>query len=245
MLALTRNKAGALLQEYTYGSGDPISLTTPAATYYLTGDALGSVAGVTSATGTPLIRYSYEPFGLKHKITNLAATGRPSSEPLRFAGQYLDTSGRYDMRAREYDPSTGRFQSVDPVATAVSDPYSSVYAYAKNQPTTVTDPSGQCPWCLIGALAGFDLSLGFYTYQCWRDGNCTNSGAINAGVCGAVTGGLSAGTAGGFGGPIFSGLGATGFAGCYGLSALTDPVPAAASAHQAAPQPPPAVRPRK
>lgn len=156
MLALTRNKAGALLQEYTYGSGDPVSLITPVATYDLTGDALGSVTGVTSATGTPLIRYSYEPFGLKHKITNLAATGRPSSEPLRFAGQYLDTFGLYDMRAREYDPSTGRFLSQDPVAAAPTDPYVADYLYANDDPTLMVDPSGQtsvADWVRYG-LAG-------------------------------------------------------------------------------------------
>jgi RHS repeat-associated protein len=143
MLALTRNAAGSLLQRYTYGLGEPISLTVPTATYYLTGDALGSITGVTSATGTPLIRYSYEPFGLNHNTTNLATTGRPSSEPLRFTGQYLDTFGLYDLRAREYDPSTGRFTSQDPIAAAPADPYLADYLYASDNPITGIDPSGQ------------------------------------------------------------------------------------------------------
>ena len=142
MLALTRNAAGALLQRYTYGLGEPISLTVPTATYYLTGDALGSITGVTSATGTPLIRYSYEPFGLNHNTTNLATTGRPSAEPLRFTGQYLDTFGLYDLRAREYDPSTGRFTSQDPIAAAPADPYVADYLYANDNPVTRIDPSG-------------------------------------------------------------------------------------------------------
>ena len=176
MLALTRSAAGALLQRYTYCLGEPISLTVPSATYYLTGDALGSITGVTSATGTPLIRYSYEPFGLNHKTTNLATTGRPSAEPLRFAGQYLDTFGLYDLRAREYDPTTGRFLAVDPLTVDHKAPYNSRYLYAENDPTMMVDPTGMSSWAqsawesigtgLVGlvspvasAVASIDLAL--------------------------------------------------------------------------------------
>jgi hypothetical protein len=47
------------------------------------------------------------------------------------------------MRAREYDPSTGRFMSQDPVAAAPTDPYVSDYLYTNDNPVTRIDPSGR------------------------------------------------------------------------------------------------------
>ncbi len=44
------------------------------------------------------------------------------------------------MRAREYDPETGRFLEVDSVACDAA--CASVYVYADDQPTVLTDPSG-------------------------------------------------------------------------------------------------------
>jgi RHS repeat-associated protein len=55
----------------------------------------------------------------------------------------MDTSGLYDMRAREYDPNTGRFLSQDPVAAAPADPYVADYVYANDNPVSRIDPSGQ------------------------------------------------------------------------------------------------------
>jgi hypothetical protein len=45
------------------------------------------------------------------------------------------------MRARNYDSSTGRFQSPDPLG-AIDSPEASQYGYAKNNPLMYTDPSG-------------------------------------------------------------------------------------------------------
>jgi hypothetical protein len=47
------------------------------------------------------------------------------------------------MRAREYDPSTGRFMSQDPVAAAPTDPYVADYLYTNDNPVTRIDPSGR------------------------------------------------------------------------------------------------------
>jgi hypothetical protein len=65
------------------------------------------------------------------------------------------------MRARQYDPSTGRFLSPDPVAATAGDPYVASYVYVGDNPELRTDPSGRCfgplifllPAC-IGALIG-------------------------------------------------------------------------------------------
>ncbi|MFF0225089.1 polymorphic toxin-type HINT domain-containing protein [Streptomyces sp. NPDC004629] len=52
------------------------------------------------------------------------------------------TTGLTHLGAREYDPTTGRFISVDPLMD-LSDPQSiNGYAYADNNPVTLSDPAG-------------------------------------------------------------------------------------------------------
>ncbi len=77
------------------------------------------------------------------------------------------------MRAREYDPTTGRFLSVDPLPPVVGTPCTSSYLYAADDPANRIDPSGResqgaasCPGAqLAGAVGVFafgliDLGLG-------------------------------------------------------------------------------------
>lgn len=53
-------------------------------------------------------------------------------------------TGLTHVGAREYDPTLGRFLSVDPVID-LADPQSLLaYAYANNNPTTFSDPTGLC-----------------------------------------------------------------------------------------------------
>lgn len=51
----------------------PVSLTTPAGSFYLHTDGLGSVANVTSSTGATQWTYGYEPFGAVRTETEHAA----------------------------------------------------------------------------------------------------------------------------------------------------------------------------
>lgn len=49
--------------------------------------------------------------------------------------------------ARSYDPSTGRFLSVDPILATGDNQQINGYAYAHNNPVTFTDPTGLIPLC--------------------------------------------------------------------------------------------------
>ncbi|WP_111490637.1 HNH/ENDO VII family nuclease [Peterkaempfera bronchialis] len=62
-----------------------------------------------------------------------------------FVGGTLDPTGLTHLGAREYDPTTGRFISVDPLLTAADPQSLNGYAYANNSPTTLSDPTGLCP----------------------------------------------------------------------------------------------------
>jgi RHS repeat-associated protein len=48
----------------------------------------------------------------------------------------------YNLRARNYDPTLGRFTQPDPLEALAAQPYTSAYAYANNQPLTLIDPLG-------------------------------------------------------------------------------------------------------
>ncbi len=59
-----------------------------------------------------------------------------------FVGGPKDANGLTHLGAREYDPSTGRFISVDPLLAPGDPQQLNGYAYANNSPATLSDPSG-------------------------------------------------------------------------------------------------------
>ncbi|MGW1780402.1 polymorphic toxin-type HINT domain-containing protein [Streptomyces sp. NPDC002143] len=63
-----------------------------------------------------------------------------------FVGGTKDTdTGLTHLGAREYDPTIGRFVSVDPVLLLTDPQQVHGYSYANNNPVTISDPSGLCP----------------------------------------------------------------------------------------------------
>ncbi|MFG3053820.1 fibronectin type III domain-containing protein [Kitasatospora sp. NPDC048239] len=144
-LATQTDGSGALLGDYrTDPLGRPQSTHTPAGDSYELHDQLGSVAEVAGADGTALARYGYDPFG----VQTTAAPGTPAAgEAFGFTGELNDPvlTGKQDLRARSYDPVTGRFTGRDPIGLRPAEAYTSDYAYAANRPTDLTDPSGLAP----------------------------------------------------------------------------------------------------
>jgi RHS repeat-associated protein len=77
-----------------------------------------------------------------------------------------DERDRPVVRARQYDPTSGRFLQRDPVTPSTYDPYVAAYVYANNRPSVLIDPSGLC---VIG------------------DGPCPGAGAFRSVVHGFET----------------------------------------------------------
>lgn len=106
-------------------------------------DQLGTATtAVDETSGQPFTRRSSKPFGETRG-------SQPFSWPNRRS--YLRTgiddtrTGLTHLGAREYDQSTGRFLSADPVIDP-SDPLQiNGYAYADNNPVTKSDPDGLQP----------------------------------------------------------------------------------------------------
>lgn len=121
-LALERDGTGALVRRYVQGPIGPVSMATGAGVYWYHTDPLGSVRAVTDSTGIEQWRYDFDPHGEARAVTQ-AQAGDPVN-PVQFTGEYFDAeSGLYRLRARQYDPSTGRFDALDPVDGPMTDPY--------------------------------------------------------------------------------------------------------------------------
>jgi RHS repeat-associated protein len=130
----------ALIREYQYGL-DLLSMKSGSSTYYFHHDGLGSVTNLTSSAGVTQWTYDYHPFGVARTTTK--NSNQAPSNTVQFAGEYLDATGLYYMRARQYAPSTGRFLSVDPKVQPASKSYYAAYAYSRDNPVTFVDPMGR------------------------------------------------------------------------------------------------------
>lgn len=139
-LALERDGNNALLRRYTYGTGR-ISMRSGTGDFYYHYDAIGSVRNVTSSTGVKQWTDVYEPFGAIRSETK-DATGAPDNY-MKFTGELADPTGLYHLRAREYDPTAGKFLQQDPAATPVTQPYTGTYVYGADRPTVMADPTGE------------------------------------------------------------------------------------------------------
>jgi RHS repeat-associated protein len=127
---------------YIYGvDGLPIEQINGAEkAQYLHHDQAGSTQFISSETGTTEAAYSYTPDGAVEEHIGTATT------PFGYDGQYTNSdTGLIYLRARNYDPATGQFLSVDPLDAISGEPY----AYADDNPLNASDPTG-----LIFGIAG-------------------------------------------------------------------------------------------
>lgn len=150
---LTGEITGSVGRSYAYNElGQIESTKQPQGTFYYHHDLIGTVTDLTNSTGRDTAHYTFGPFGENGTNLNLGAEDAPLNR-FGFTGEYTDQTIRNDydavatsinLRARTYDPNTGRFTSRDPYVPNASTPYTQSYAYVENAPTSRTDPSGMC-----------------------------------------------------------------------------------------------------
>ena len=150
---------------------------------YYTADRVGSIRADTGPAGGVRDRGSYMPFG--EALANGGGGVTNDGNPLAFTGQYLDpVTGLYDMRARSYDSSLGRFASSDPLAY-LDAPRASTYAYARNNPLSFVDPSG------MGAIGNANGSIEDYCFSSWWSTSLCAGIAVTGTVAAVGTGSMA------------------------------------------------------
>jgi RHS repeat-associated protein len=99
-------------------------------------DALGSPVAVTDGSQSVLERNEYEPYG---KVIGASVKDGPG-----YTGHVADAQTGLDyMQQRYYDPSLGRFMSVDPVGVTETGANFNRFWYGNNNPYRFTDPDGR------------------------------------------------------------------------------------------------------
>ncbi len=130
---------------------------------YYVHDGLGSVRQLSGATGEVVETYAYDPFGVP-----LAEGSVPN--PYRFTGETWDAEVELlYLRARYYQPATGRFVTRDPWPGDRLQPGSlNWYVYVQNNSVNYADPIGLegrgplCPECQE-ALPGYSVFEASYS----------------------------------------------------------------------------------
>jgi RHS repeat-associated protein len=139
---LTGSGSGTVARQYTYGleriSENQWTNNTWTPSFYAQ-DGSGSVRRLTNSARAVTDTYDYDAFGNK-----INSTGTTTNNYLYRGEQYDSDLGLYYLRARYYNPNTGRFMSRDPEEGKAKDPKSlHKYLYAGSNPINWMDPTGR------------------------------------------------------------------------------------------------------
>ncbi|GAA0976114.1 hypothetical protein GCM10009555_035240 [Acrocarpospora macrocephala] len=121
---------------YAHGGTTVAVRTDDGKLTWLSADRFGTAQLAFAATDLAVTRRRFTPFG----ETRGAGTTWPGSTG--FVDGVQDPTGLTHLGAREYDPVTGRFLSVDPLIDVADPQQMHGYAYAGSSPVTFADPDG-------------------------------------------------------------------------------------------------------
>ncbi|MGH9461081.1 MAG: RHS repeat-associated core domain-containing protein, partial [Vicinamibacteria bacterium] len=133
---------GAVQKVYTHGiqrlSQSLLADGTWQTSFYGYDATNGSVRQLYDAAGAVTDTYDYDGFG-----SLIASTGT-TANAYQYRGEQFDSdAGLYYLRARWYNPATGRFLTRDPAEGVLDRPASlNPYVYAEADPVNNTDPLG-------------------------------------------------------------------------------------------------------
>ena len=148
---LAEYEGGSLRSSYLIADGLQARFDAAGNPSYYQFDAIGNTTALTDASGAVTASYRYLPFG---EITLREGPGA-AENPYTYNGKWgvADQDlGLYEMRARFYDATTGRFTQPDPIGLTGGD--LNLYRFVLNNPLSFIDPTGLQP----GRVTGSDIT---------------------------------------------------------------------------------------
>lgn len=123
---------------YTHG-GETVAVRTSNGFTFLFGDRQGTaLIAVAWGAGQAVTRRKQLPFGGPRSSSSTSWPGDRG-----FVGGITDPTGLTQLGARAYDPSLGRFLSVDPLLLTDDPTQHNAYVYGNNNAATFADPTGE------------------------------------------------------------------------------------------------------
>lgn len=119
--------------------GETVAVRTGSKISYLLSDHQGTAMTAIAVGTLAITRRKQLPFG------GLRTEQSEAFGTRGFVGGTNDPTGLTHLGAREYDPTLGRFLSVDPVIDYADPAQMHAYSYAHNNPLTKSDPTGLRP----------------------------------------------------------------------------------------------------
>ena len=151
---------------YVYGAGTTpmMSIDGSDEELFYMSNGLGSTTDIIDDSQTVTDTYTYDAFGAP---THDSGT---STQPFGYTGQQTDSDSELQyLRARYYDPATGRFLSRDPMGGTTSAPlHQNPYLYGADNPVGRIDPTG---------LQGVEVATTTVTISCTA-GAAASAGAL-------------------------------------------------------------------
>ncbi len=154
-----QQRQGGLSATTSYVYGDALIASTVDGTLprYVHADGMDSVRSLSNSSGAITDTYTYDAYGL------LSSSSGTSANPYQYRSEQYDADlNAYYLRARYYQPGTGRFLTTDPVEGIPTTPMSlHRYMYGNGNPVSMIDPSGEMSMneaIITGGIVG-NLSL--------------------------------------------------------------------------------------
>ena len=148
-------KNGQVLNFFYDGEGTPAYFTYGSATYYYVTNLQGDVIAILDSTGTMVVNYHYDAYGVLLQAGGTMAATLGTLNPLTYRGYVYDhETGLYYLQSRYYNPTIRQFISADAVETLNAD-YENInqynmFAYCFNNPVNMYDDAGTWPdWASI------------------------------------------------------------------------------------------------
>ncbi len=159
---------------YYNHAGQIIAMRTPSSLTWLCTDRNGTASLQVDASTQALTRRHTQPFGEVRGSTPASWRGDKG-----FIGGTEDPTGLTHLGVRDYDPATGRFASVDPVADLKDPQQINGYAYSNNNPVTFADPSGKFFGSLIATIIAIVTVVVGVVHAVTSSGSGTGSGGMS------------------------------------------------------------------
>ncbi|MEU0171671.1 polymorphic toxin-type HINT domain-containing protein [Streptomyces iakyrus] len=140
---------------YYNHAGKTVAMRTPSDLTWLSTDHHGTAGLQIDAATQALTRRPTKPFGEDRGAAKPAAWRGEKG----YTGGTEDPTGLTHIGAREYDTTTGRFVSVDPIGDLKDPQQINGYAYSNNNPVAFSDPTGEFLDTIIGIIVAVVVAV--------------------------------------------------------------------------------------